>query len=77
MELEDLVKKNGFESEREFHKLVSSVNLSSPQKMAAFKKWKEEDGTKEGILKLDLTLDIETGFKLEEFKKYLRDVVEE
>ena len=55
--LKDLVKKYGFESEREFHKLVSSVDLSSSQKIAAFKNWQNEDGTKEGILKLDMVED--------------------
>ena len=52
--MEAFVKSLGFESQREFNKLVSSVDLSSSQKMTAFWKWKEDDGSKEGILKLEM-----------------------
>src|ERR1044071_7653107 len=50
--MEELVKSLGFESEEEFHHLVSSADLSSPEKIAAFKRWQTEDGSKEGLLKL-------------------------
>lgn len=50
--LEEFVKYSGFESVEEFHRLMSHVDLSSPEKMKAFEDWKENDGTKEGLLKL-------------------------
>lgn len=50
--MEALVKQLGFESEKEFHHLVASVDISTPEKSAAFKKWQDEDGSKEGLLKL-------------------------
>lgn len=50
--MEALVKQLGFESEKEFHHLVASVDLSTPEKTAAFKKWQDEDGSKGGLLKL-------------------------
>lgn len=53
--LDELVRKAGFESEKEFHGLIASFDLSTPKKYSAFKKWQEEDGTKEGLLKLDRT----------------------
>lgn len=50
--MEEIVRKMGFESEKEFHSLVASVDLSTPENMKAFKDWQNNDGTKEGILKL-------------------------
>ncbi len=50
--MEELVKEMGFDNEQEFHKLVSNVDITDPIKMQKFLKWKEEDGTKEGLLKL-------------------------
>jgi len=49
---EKILKELGFEDEQEFFKLVSSVDLSTQEKREAFKKWQEEDGTKEGLIKL-------------------------
>lgn len=54
MSLEQLIKENGFESEKELHELVSSVDLSTPENLISFKKWQEEDGTKKGLLNLGL-----------------------
>jgi hypothetical protein len=48
----EAVNANGFESEEEFFRLVSSVDLSTPGKIFAFTQWKLEDGTKDGLLKL-------------------------
>jgi len=53
MSLENLVKEKGFENENEFHALVAGVHLSTQEKLDAFKKWQNEDGSKEGLLKLN------------------------
>jgi len=50
--LEELAKACGFEGEAEMVKLIAQVDLSSPEKLAAFTAWKEHDGSKEGLLKL-------------------------
>jgi hypothetical protein len=50
--LEEIVKENGFESEKEFNKLVASVDISTYEKVVRFKKWQHEDATKEGLLKI-------------------------
>ena len=49
---EDLVKSFGFDNVSELNKLVATLDISSPKKLALFKKWQEEDGTKDGLLKL-------------------------
>ena len=51
-ELKELVKEMGFESEKEFHKMVANVDLSDPNKMKKFLEWKENDGTKQGLIKI-------------------------
>lgn len=53
MTLEEIVRQKGFSSEKEFHELVAAVDLSVSENMQAFVKWRLEDGTKEGLLKLD------------------------
>ncbi len=50
--MEEFVKEMGFESEKEFHQMVASVDLTNPTKMKMFLDWKENDGTKEGLLKV-------------------------
>jgi hypothetical protein len=50
--MEELVKQMGFGSLEEYHRLVANVDLSTLEKLNAFNEWKNEDGTKEGILKL-------------------------
>jgi hypothetical protein len=52
MTLEEVVKQQGFESEAEFHKLVGSVDLSSPEAVLLFKRWQNEDGSKVGLVGL-------------------------
>ena len=47
--MEAMVRHQGFEDEREFHKMVASVDLRSPAARARFHKWKMEDGTKAGL----------------------------
>lgn len=42
----------GFDDAAEFNKLVAGVDMTTPEKLADFKAWQEDDGTKEGILEL-------------------------
>jgi len=53
MLLDEMIKEYGFKNESEFYMLVSKVDVSTPEKLAAFKVWQAIDGTKTGILKLD------------------------
>jgi hypothetical protein len=50
--IDQLVKKFGFDSEQDFNSLTSTIDLSTPQKIQAFKKWQNEDCTKSGLLKI-------------------------
>jgi hypothetical protein len=50
--LEQIVIQNGFASLKEFNHLVASIDLSNLEKLAAFEQWRDNDGTKEGLLKL-------------------------
>ena len=50
--MEELVKRLGFESAEEFHKLNATPDLSDPKKMRMYLDWKDNDGTKEGLLKV-------------------------
>lgn len=52
MNLDNVVKACGFNGIADFNACVSNVDLSSPVKVAAFKRWQEEDGTKLGLLGL-------------------------
>lgn len=49
-DLEQVSKDLGFASAEEFHRLVASVPFSDPSKIALFKAWQEENGTKAGLL---------------------------
>ncbi len=51
-EIDELVKQMGFASGKEFFKMVSDADISTPDKLAEFQKWKDEDGTKQGLEKL-------------------------
>jgi hypothetical protein len=57
MNLSDMAKSLGFESEQEFHAIVSSLDLTKPGAVEKFKKWQETDATKAGLLKLKEELD--------------------
>lgn len=46
---EEVFKELGFESSAEFNKMVADVDLSSAEKIAVFKSWQENDGTKSGL----------------------------
>ena len=50
--MEELVKEMGFESLMEFHKLNAAPDLSNPKKMDMYLDWKENDGTKNGLLEI-------------------------
>ena len=52
MDLEKYLKDAGFDSEEEFRKLVAAVDLSTIANIAEFKEWQANDGSKEGLLKL-------------------------
>ena len=42
----------GFENAKDLVRLTAAVDISTPEKLAAFEKWKWEDGTKAGLLNL-------------------------
>jgi hypothetical protein len=44
--------KQGFADAGEFVRMTSQVDVSTPKKMGAYMKWKERDGTKEGLERL-------------------------
>lgn len=48
--LPDVVEENGFSSDTEFFKLISSVKLTEPGALKLFKDWQYDNGTKAGLL---------------------------
>jgi hypothetical protein len=52
MKEDELYRALGFKDAREAHHLIASFSLADPKVMSAFVKWKEEDGTKDGLLKV-------------------------
>ena len=50
--MKKFVKKYGFDSVNEFHKMMANVDLGSVEKLQAFEVWKEYNGTKKGLSKL-------------------------
>jgi hypothetical protein len=50
----------GFKDTKEMFKLISDCDLSTPVKLAAYKKWQLEDGTKTGLLALGDKLNLKT-----------------
>lgn len=50
--MEEFVKEMGFDSLEEFNRLVATVDINSKEKTKSFIDWKENDGTKEGLLLL-------------------------
>jgi len=50
--MDEFVKEQGFNSLKEFNKMVSGIDLSTNDKLKQFKYWKENDGTKIGLYKL-------------------------
>lgn len=51
--MEKIVKQYGFKSLKEFNKMIANVDLTSIDKIEAFKDWQNNDGTKKGLLKLN------------------------
>ena len=49
---EQELKRLGFESSAEFHRLVASVDLSTNACIIAFRRWQYQDGSKDGLVKL-------------------------
>lgn len=54
-DMEAFAKANGFSSSSEMFRLTATADISTPEKLARFKKWQEEDGTKAGLLSLSDT----------------------
>jgi len=50
--MDRIAKMMGFEDAAEMNRLVAQADISTPEKLAAFERWKEEDGTKAGLLAL-------------------------
>lgn len=50
--MESAAREMGFESEADLHRHVCRVDISTPEKLFAFRMWQHQDGTKAGILKL-------------------------
>mgnify|MGYP000051673762 CR=1 FL=1 len=51
---EDIARACGFESLAEFNALVSGADLSTQEKREAFKFWQRNDGSKTGLLRLQV-----------------------
>ncbi len=51
--MDDLAKASGFENAAEMLKLTADADLSTHEKIEAFENWRDIDGTKEGLLKLN------------------------
>lgn len=49
---EQVFEQLGFDSMDELFKLTADADLSTPDKLVAFKEWQENDGTKRGLLNL-------------------------
>lgn len=52
--MEEAVKQSGFDSLEEFNKMIANLDLTKPGKLKAFREWQENDGTKDGLLKLEV-----------------------
>jgi hypothetical protein len=50
--LEQIYISLGFEGAADYNRLTASLELETEEQKAAFQKWQDEDGTKEGLQKL-------------------------
>ena len=50
--LNEIVQEMGFKDEKEFHKLIARIDISTPEKNTKFRHWQFHNGTKGGLLKL-------------------------
>lgn len=48
--MDEFYQQMGFEDAKEAHRLIASVDISSPEGMTWFQHWKETDGTKTGLI---------------------------
>jgi hypothetical protein len=48
--MDDLARANGFEDEKELHRLIARMDLTKPGMVAKFKIWQNTDGTKQGLI---------------------------
>lgn len=46
---EEVLKELGFDCPAEFYRMVANVDMSSPEKLSDFKRWRVDDGTKTGL----------------------------
>lgn len=52
IKIDDPLTNKDFGNRIDFITLESSINISTPEKLAAYRKWKLEDGSREGLLEL-------------------------
>lgn len=52
--LDEMAKHLGFTGDQELHKMIAAVDLRTPEQRVRFERWKDEDGTKAGLLKLSV-----------------------
>jgi hypothetical protein len=50
--MEELAKECGFDSIEDFKELVNSLNLSTQDRIDEFKEWQNNDGSKDGLIKI-------------------------
>ncbi len=47
----------GFQNVAEFNRMVAAVDLSTPERLAAFRRWQDNDGSKDGLQQLPTPAD--------------------
>ena len=52
MNMDEIAQAQGFTNAEEMNKMVAEVDLTTAAGLAAFQTWKEEDGTKAGLVTL-------------------------
>ncbi len=52
MTMDELARAMGFAGAAEFHRLVAATDITTQDKLAAFRSWQENDGSKAGLLAL-------------------------
>lgn len=50
--IEQFFKNCGFESEREFYQMIAKLDLSLPGNLDKFNNWKNNNGTKSGLINI-------------------------
>ena len=72
--MEDIVKECGFESLKEYHRLVCEVDLTNQINLIEFTNWKNEDGTKKGLLEI-INKDQKTNLKNNTDQMKIRKII--